>query len=122
MDIFEFIIYQQQTYPDVALALLYGFLTFSLWFGAGSFIALLIHGWPTQRVVDNRSKSIKEAPPARQYHITGTLKDEMSIANERRKNFKAEWKTVRQWCYRNRAWLIPALLIVIIMAGLGAMF
>ena len=77
MNIFDFIIFQQMTFPTECGIMFVTLLGALIWTG----IICLFHGWPTQKIIYTKH----DAPyyPDRNYSISGTLKDEMEADKER---------------------------------------
>jgi len=70
MNWFDFIIYQQTTYPELCMLTLFSIISLFMICG----LALIIHGFPTQKMVYVKHEAQKI--PSYQRIVTGSIKEE----------------------------------------------
>lgn len=96
MNLFEFIILQQTTYPDVFATLLAGVFAWIWLTTIGVILVSLLHGFPTQKMVYNYTEATRI--PERNYMITGKLKEEIAEQTAIKRRNRKTIKNAVEWC------------------------
>ena len=119
MNIFEFIVYQQTNFPVECLSafpILIGLITA---FAIGLWIVMLIHGFPTQKMIYNYTAA--ENHPERNYIITGKLKDEIAESKLVMQRHRVLMRQFGKWIVEHpKEVLIATIILFVYVLIMGA--